>query len=101
MLSAEEKLARKFRTLPQLESFSDPRKQPSAELPAEHPAELGSAEYIPSPAEIKAACAEIQSGWSDSERRKRESQSDTSGFRGAIRVYRLALGDVVRPYDAD
>lgn len=63
----------------------------SPEVPPESSSDV--AEYIPSPAEIREACARIQAEWSEAERRKRESQQDSSGFRGAVRVCRLVLGD--------
>lgn len=31
--------------------------------------------YVPTPEEIRAACAEIQAGWSDEERAKRAGQT--------------------------
>jgi len=37
--------------------------------------------YIPTEAEIREACAEIQAGWSEEERQKRAGQRGRSGSR--------------------
>ncbi|MBX3444138.1 MAG: hypothetical protein KF774_17165 [Planctomyces sp.] len=42
--------------------------------------------YEPTPAEIRAACAEIQAGWTDAERRRRSSHRSTSRM-----FHRMAL----------
>jgi hypothetical protein len=49
--------------------------------------------FIPSPQQIEAACAEIQAGWSESERRRRKEGSvcltkfKTAGVKQAARVH--------------
>jgi len=37
--------------------------------------------YIPSPAEIEAACAEIQAGWSDQEKAARRAKTSKPAIR--------------------
>jgi len=48
-------------------------------------------EYIPTPEEIQAACHEIQSEWSESERRRRAGLHQPSMHRANVRIYRTAL----------
>lgn len=92
MLSAERttlsRVSRKYKH--EFDSEHRGRLRRNPEVPSESSIDI---EYIPSPAEIQAACAQIQAEWSEAERRKRQSQQDSSGFRGAVRVCRLVLGE--------